>query len=121
MVLYAQPNMKKVFALCMVFLFGALAFVAAFPVQSAADGGCSPIFNGGATTQQYCPTPTVLPTPAPFKEYIPPQSSGGQKIYPVTRSGNTPDTGPADWSIPTLFLLSGIGIFFKKISKTTKI
>jgi hypothetical protein len=105
----------------MVFSFAALVLSAAFPVQSIADGGCSPIFNGGTTTQQYCPTPTVLPTPAPFNEYIPPQTAGGQKIYPVTQTKNTPDTGPNDWSLPTLFLLGGLGILFLKMSKTAKI
>lgn len=119
MVLYAQSKMKKVYVFCIVISFAAFTLAAVFPSQSIADGGCSPLFNGGSTNQQFCPTPTptVWPTPAPFKEYIPPQSSGGQKIYPVDHTTKTPDTGPDDWSVPALLFLGGIGFLFRKMSK----
>ena len=101
------------------FLFFGLAviFIAVLPLHAFADGSCLSLNNGGVTTQQFCPTPTVLPTPAPFKENIPQQTSGGQTIYPANQTKTTPNTGPEAWSLPALFFLGGLGFLLRNKAK----
>jgi len=122
--------MKKIYALCLSFLaFALLAFVNS--PQSFADANCSPLFNGGITSQQYCFNPTPTPqnqnsqansqtpqnTPTPN---LVQQTKGGQTIYPAAKSKTTPDTGPEDWSLPALFLMGGMGFFLRNKAKTSK-
>src|SRR5471030_2786809 len=105
--------MKKNYALCLSF-FAVLLYATIFPTQSLASGGCSALYNGGITNQQFCPTPT--PTPATksvapvLHGYNPPlQTKGGQRIFPSSKTKTTPNTGPEEWSLPFLFLLGGLG------------
>lgn len=97
----------------MSFFLFAMGVFALTPQQIFADGGCMQLNNGGLTKQQFCPTPTVLPSPAPFKEDLPQQTKGGQKIFPSNNSKSTPNTGPEEWSLPALFLIGGLGFFLR--------
>ena len=110
--------MKKICVLCFSFFLFALIFLTVYPASSVASGGCLQINNGGITTRQFCPTPTIWPTPAPFKENLGQQTSGGQKIYPASKTKTTPNTGPVAWSLPALFLLGGFGFLLRNKAKT---
>ncbi len=114
--------MKKIYALCLtLFAFSLLSYSPTF-----AAGGCSALYNGGVTNQQFCPSQTVLPTPAPFKENLSlpatptpaQQTKGGQKIYPTAKTKTTPNTGPEEWSLPALFLIGGFGFLLRNKAKT---
>jgi hypothetical protein len=117
--------MKKIYALYIAFFAFTLLSVSFSSSQSFAAGSCSSLYNGGITDKQFCPTPTILPTPAPFKENLsaaatptpPQQTKGGQKIYPASKSKTTPSTGPEEWSLPALFLLGGIGFLLRRKAK----
>lgn len=86
-----------------------------------ADGNCLPINNGGPTVKQVCFTPTVWPTPAPFTEIIPNQNENGHSVYTPSTAKTTPDTGPSDWSLPSLLLLGGLGFYLKKRSNNIQV
>jgi hypothetical protein len=117
--------MTKIYTLCLTFLALFLVFYSANSQKSFAAGSCSPIYNGGITTRQYCPTPSVLPTPAPFKENLSnktnptpvQQTKGGQKIFPAQQSKTTPSTGPEDWSLPALFFIGALGFLLRNKAK----
>jgi len=124
--------MKKTYALYISF-----AVVALFGITNAsqtyADSNCYPLYNGGVTNQQYCFNPT--PTPGsdsndnsgsgslpsnqitPLPKNPPQQTKGGQPIYPRAQSKTTPNTGPADWSLPALLLIGGLGFWLRKKTK----
>lgn len=90
-------------------------------VPTYADSNCLPISNGGPTTQKVCFTPTVWPTPAPFTENIPNQTTSSNKVYSPSSAKTTPDTGPYDWSLPSLLLLGAAGLLLRKKSFIVKI
>ena len=94
--------------LCTIFVF------AIHPQQLFADGSCFTLNNGGATTQQVCPTPTVWPTPAPFTENIPSQNANGQMVYSPSKTKTTPDTGPEDWTLPGLIAAGIVGFYIRR-------
>jgi len=85
------------------------------PQQIFADGSCFTLNNGGTTTQQLCITPTVWPTPAPFIENIPSQNAN--PVYSPVKTKTTPDTGPADWTLPSLVLLAALGFLLRGKTK----
>lgn len=84
-----------------------------------ADGSCFPLNNGGITTQQFCPTPTSTPivSPQPATNNQQQKNNGGQQVYPPSQTKTTPNTGPEDWVLPTLFLIGGLGFWLRKKTK----
>lgn len=99
--------------LCALFLF------AVSSVSARADGSCLAINNGGVTNQQFCPTPTPTPaqsnTPAGTNQ----QQNNGRPVYPPQQTKTTPNTGPADWALPALILLAGVGLLLR--NKTNRL
>ncbi len=122
MVLYPQLNMNKSYGLCLIFL--ALFSIFLITPQQTFGANCSLLYNGGLTKQQYCFNPTPTPKNAienhnttQTKNPPPEQTKGGQKIYPVTQSKTTPNTGPEEWSFPALVLIGGIGFLLRNKAK----
>lgn len=120
MVWYAQPIMSNARTLYLIVFVTMLSLSAVAPTQAAASGGCLTVNNGGITTQQYCPTPPATATlslteAAPTKA----PTSNGQPVFPSSKSKTTPNTGPEDWVLPSLFLLGGIGFLLRKKSNNS--
>ncbi|HWY79144.1 MAG TPA: LPXTG cell wall anchor domain-containing protein [Candidatus Sulfotelmatobacter sp.] len=90
-------------------------------MQSEASGSCFSLYNGGMTDQQYCPTP-VPSTKLAFTESTPTktphQTTGGQTIYPPSKTKSTPKTGPEDLSLVGLLIAGGAGLFLQKKAKS---
>jgi len=112
--------MKQITILFLV-SFATAVFLTAqhMPVTVSADGSnCLPIYNGGVTSQQYCINPTPTPASVGFpNQNQSQQTTGGQPIYPSSQTKTTPNTGPADWALPALFLLGATGLLLKKKAK----
>lgn len=109
--------MRRNLLLIISFFAVATAYVVFTPAEIEASGGCLPLYNGGITTQEFCPTPTPIPysPDSPFPA-VNPQT--GQPVYPSSKSSTTPNTGPGDW---TLISLVGAGITGWYIRKKTNI
>jgi hypothetical protein len=118
--------MKKTYALCLFFLVAAMLSIVFSPTPSFAANGCSALYNGGITNQQYCPSPKPLSgsgslpnnqvTPIAAKK--PQTTKGGQTIYPAPKTKTTPSTGPEEWSLPVLFVIGGFGFLLRNKAKT---
>jgi hypothetical protein len=112
----------KIHYILFLFLVGVLLSTSIKPTQAYADGGCLAINNGGVTTQQFCPTPTPAPaiSQAPENNNQPQGNQGNTNqpsIYPSSSSQSTPDTGPSDWVLPSLFFLGALGILLRTKTK----
>lgn len=98
-------------------------YFAMFPGYSFADG-CLPLYGGGITDRQFCPTPTPENTPAktPVRTKTKPntisQTKGGLSIYPAPQKKSTPDTGPEAWPIIGLLPLAGAGFLLRDKAAT---
>jgi hypothetical protein len=118
--MYCRPQLimhgklQFILGLCIVVVLS----VTSFPLQVAEASNCLPLYNGGITSKQYCQSPTPYPgtntgTSAVGQTSAHP-TENGQKVYPSTNAKSTPDTGPADWSLPMLIIIGGIGLFLIK-------
>ena len=109
--------MKKVSILYYVCALALFAF-AINPMHVYADGGCLTLNNGGPTKQQVCltpiPTPTISVAPLINNQQ---QNTPTQPVYAPSKTKSTPNTGPADWSLPALLFLGGIGLLLQNKSR----
>jgi len=113
--------MKHLYTIVTLVILAAVSSAAGFPVKASADGSnCLPLNNGGTTSQQYCinPTPTPAPAPAGFpNQNQSQQTNSGLPVYPSSTTKTTPNTGPEDWVLPSLFLFGVAGLFLRKKAK----
>lgn len=112
--------MKKIHTLCLSFWIIAMLGLAIMPTFSWAANGCFPLYNGGVTDQQYCPTPTPQSDSGTLlnTQVTPFTTRGGQRIYPAPNTKTTPSTGPEAWSLPALFVIGAMGFLLINKAKT---
>lgn len=85
-----------------------------------AQEACQPLYGGGVTENEYCPTPTPEEAPdaqQPQEQDKPVQNGqttkGGLPVKEPSQTDTTPDTGSAALGLLGLLPIGAIGLYFR--------
>lgn len=81
---------------------------------------CQPLYGGGVTEQEYCPTPPPDDEQEPLPQEQAEQpvqndrtTKGGLPVKEPSQTDTTPDTGPAALGLLGLLPVGAIGLYFR--------
>ena len=102
-----------------IITFSIALIVFAYPAIVNAQS-CQPLYNGGVTERQYCPTPAPTKTPEQKIQEVNGDTApsnttkGGLTVGNKATTTTTPDTGPAALGLLALAPAGLLGVYLRR-------